>query len=82
MAVERIGTDPSSLSIYRSHGLTTIDDLDLTAGSVALVYALRGARGSFGVGPSASRLLPPLTRLRRVTRNLLPVGNVGPAARP
>src|SRR5438552_6052221 len=43
VAVERTGTDPSSLSIYRSHGLTSIDDLDLTACSVALVSALRGA---------------------------------------
>lgn len=70
VAVERSGTDPSSMSLFRSHGLATVDDLELTAGSVALVYALRGARGSFGLGPSASRVLPPLTRLRRTTRGL------------
>ncbi len=70
VAVERTGTDPSSLSLFRSHGLSTVDDLELTAGSVALVYALRGARGAFGLGPGATRLLPPLTRLRRTTRGL------------
>ena len=58
------------MSLFRSHGLSTVNDLELTAGSVAVVYALRGARGSFGVAPSASRLLPPLTRLRRTTRGL------------
>jgi copper transport outer membrane protein MctB len=70
VAVESTGTDPSSIPLFRSHGLTTVDDVDLTAGSVALVYALRGARGNFGVGSNATQLLPPLTRLRRATRNL------------
>ena len=70
VAAERTGTDPSSLSLFRSHGLSTVDDLELTAGSVALVYALRGARGAFGLDPGATRLLPPLTRLRRTTRGL------------
>jgi hypothetical protein len=78
VAVESTGTDPSSISLFRSHGLTTVDDLDLTAGQLALVYALRGARGSFGVGANAGRLLPPLARLRRATRGLVapPASNV------
>ncbi len=69
VAVEETGTDPSSITLFRSHGLTTVDDLDLTAGAVGLVYALRGAQGSFGVGTGAS-LVPPLARLRRTTRSL------------
>jgi copper transport outer membrane protein MctB len=65
VGVERTGADQSSLPLFHAHGLATVDDLDLTAGQVALVYALAGARGSFGVGPSATRLLPPLGRIAR-----------------
>jgi hypothetical protein len=83
VAVERSGTDPSSMPLFRSHGLSTVDDLEATAGSVGLIYALRGARGSFGLGPGASRLLPPLTRLRRTTRSLpVPPSLAGSPARP
>jgi hypothetical protein len=71
VGVERSGTDPSSIPLYRSHGLASVDDLDQTAGSVALVYALRGANGSYGVGTTANRLLPPLRRIRRETAQSL-----------
>jgi hypothetical protein len=67
VAVERTDTDPSSISLFRAHGLATVDNLDQTAGGVALVYALRGANGSYGVGPNANRLLPALGRVRRAT---------------
>lgn len=73
VGVETTSADPSSISLFRAHGLSTVDDLDLTPGPIALVYGLRGARGAFGVGPS-SRLLPPLARLRRTTRSLLDPG--------
>jgi hypothetical protein len=36
----------------------TVDDVDTTAGQIAAVLALAGAHGSFGTGPSATRLLP------------------------
>ena len=62
VGVEQTDADPSSMSLFHAHGLATVDDLDLTAGQLALVYALRGARGSFGVGTEATRLLPPLRR--------------------
>jgi hypothetical protein len=67
VGVERTDADPSSVSLFHSHGLATVDDLDLTAGQVALVSALLGAHGSFGVGNEATRLLPPLRRLVRPT---------------
>jgi hypothetical protein len=42
------------------HGLASVDDLDLTAGKTALVYALLGTEGGkFGVKRSADALLPP-----------------------
>ena len=71
MGVERTDADPSSMSLFHGHGLTTVDDLDLTSGQIALVYALRGARGSFGVGTEATRLLPPLRRILQPTEPAL-----------
>jgi Copper transport outer membrane protein, MctB len=37
-----------------------VDDIDRTAGKVALVYALAGASGHFGVKDTADSLLPDL----------------------
>jgi len=56
--VEPAGTDPSQVEWYRSRGLSSIDNIDTTAGQAALVFALGGARGSFGAGPQAGGLLP------------------------
>lgn len=61
VGVERTDADPSSIDFFDSQGLTTVDDIDLAAGGVALAYALRGAQGSFGVGEGAE-LVPPLLR--------------------
>lgn len=58
VGVEEADTDPSQTGFFRSLGVTTVDDVDLVAGRVALVYALRGATGSFGTRPDAEHLLP------------------------
>jgi hypothetical protein len=58
VGVETRDTDPSQVQFLREQGLTTVDDLDLVAGRAALVYALLGASGQFGVKESAGRLLP------------------------
>jgi hypothetical protein len=60
IGVERSDADPSSIEFLAASGLTTVDDIDLVAGRVAMVYALRGAQGSFGIGEDADELLPPL----------------------
>jgi len=60
VGVESTTTEPSSISFFQSNGLTTVDDIDNTAGQLALVLAIRGAEGSFGVKSSADRLLPEL----------------------
>jgi hypothetical protein len=61
VGVERTDADPSSIGFFEERGMTTVDDIDLTAGGVALDYALRGSKGSFGVGEGAE-LVPPLLR--------------------
>jgi hypothetical protein len=60
VGVESTATEPSSISFFQSNDLSTVDDIDNTAGEVAMVAALNGAEGSFGVKSSADRLLPEL----------------------
>lgn len=60
VGVESIGTEPSSISFLSSNGLSTVDDIDETAGEVSMVFGLLGAEGNFGVKGSADRLLPEL----------------------
>jgi hypothetical protein len=60
VGVEGTETEPSSISFFSSHDLSTVDDVDLISGQVAMVYALLGAEGNFGTKESADRLLPDL----------------------
>jgi hypothetical protein len=61
VGVESTTTEPSSISFFQSNNLSSVDDIDTTAGQLALVYALYGDEGSFGVKSSADRLLPDLS---------------------
>jgi hypothetical protein len=60
VGVEVTGSEPSSVSFFQSDDLSSVDDVDLTAGRLAMVFAMLGAEGSFGVKGSADRLLPDL----------------------
>jgi copper transport outer membrane protein MctB len=60
VGIETIATEPSSVSFFQSNDLASVDDVDLTAGRLATVFAMLGAEGSFGVKGSADRLLPDL----------------------
>ncbi len=60
VGVERSDADQSSVSLFDSHGLPTVDDLDLISGRVAMVFALLGADGNYGVKGTADQLLPDL----------------------
>lgn len=60
VGVETTNAEPSSISFFHGNDLSSVDDIDLTAGRVATVFALLGAEGSFGVKGSADRLLPDL----------------------
>jgi hypothetical protein len=59
VGVEKMETDPSQVPFMRSHDITSVDDLDLPEGKVALVWALLGPDGRYGRKPTAERLLPP-----------------------
>jgi Copper transport outer membrane protein, MctB len=60
VGVESATAEPSSISFFQANDLASVDDIDLTAGQLALVFSLLGAEGSFGVKGSADRLLPDL----------------------
>jgi hypothetical protein len=62
VGVESTTTEPSSISFFQANNLSSVDDVDTTAGQLALVYALNGEEGSFGVKSSADRLLPNLSQ--------------------
>ena len=60
VGVETSTAEPSSITFFQSNDLTSVDDVELTAGQLALVFSLLGAEGSFGIKGSADRLLPDL----------------------
>lgn len=60
VGVETSTDDSSSISFFQTSGLASVDDIDLPAGKLAMVFALLGADGSFGVKGSADQLLPDL----------------------
>jgi hypothetical protein len=58
VGVELTDTQPSEVSWFKGHKLSSVDDLDGQAGQAALLYALAGNAGSFGVKTTADSLLP------------------------
>lgn len=60
VGVETSTAEPSSIGFFQGNDLSSVDDLEMTAGQLALVFSMLGAEGSFGVKGSADRLLPDL----------------------
>jgi hypothetical protein len=60
VGVETSSVEPSSISFFQGNDLSSVDDVEMPAGKLAMVFALLGAEGSFGVKGSADRLLPDL----------------------
>ncbi|MHB8533577.1 MAG: copper transporter [Solirubrobacteraceae bacterium] len=58
VGVELVGSEPSRIAWYKAQKISSVDDLDRAAGRAALVYALSGSHGSFGVKATADSLLP------------------------
>jgi hypothetical protein len=60
VGIETSTAEPSSISFFQGNDLSSVDDVETSAGQVALVFSMLGAEGSFGVKGSADRLLPDL----------------------
>ncbi len=58
VGVETSGTNRSQVPWFKSRSMSSVDDLDEPAGQAALIYALAGDKGSFGVKSTADSLLP------------------------
>ena len=58
VGVETSDTEPSQIGFYDNHGLSSVDSVDLVGGQAALVLALDGERGRFGLKDSADEPLP------------------------
>jgi hypothetical protein len=58
VGVELSSTEPSQVPWYESRNVSSVDDLDATAGQAALIYSLIGSRGAYGTKPTADSLLP------------------------
>jgi hypothetical protein len=56
--VEALDTEPSQVRFFESRRISSVDSVDLESGQLALVYALGGAQGKFGVKSGADTFLP------------------------
>jgi hypothetical protein len=60
VGIEQRDSDPSFVSWYRDHDMSSVDNVDEAAGRAALVFVLGGSDGAFGRRSSAQALLPPV----------------------
>jgi hypothetical protein len=60
VGIERRASEPSQVGWYRDHDMSSVDNVDETAGRAALVFVLAGSDGSFGRKDSAQGVLPPV----------------------
>jgi hypothetical protein len=61
VGVELAAADASWVADYRARGLSSVDDVDTTAGRVALAVLLAGGRpGHYGVKDTAEAVVPPI----------------------
>jgi hypothetical protein len=58
VGVELSTTEPSQIPWFKGRKISSVDDLDAPAGQAALLYALAGNSGDFGVKSTADSLLP------------------------
>lgn len=61
--VEESGAAYSFMKEYQKKGIATVDNIDTAPGQLALVYAISGSPGNYGVKSSAGALLPDLNRV-------------------
>jgi hypothetical protein len=82
VGVELSNTEPSQVPWYKSQDISSVDDLDALAGQAALIYALAGARGAYGIKSTADSLLPNVAARPPSRRPLQPRRRPAGTARP
>ena len=69
VGVEESDSALSCVGTFKKHGLSSVDDLDTTAGRLALAVVLAGGQaGHYGIKPAADDLLPPVEPVRTTAR--------------
>jgi hypothetical protein len=58
VGVELSSSERSQVPWYQGKGISSVDDVDRTAGQAALIYALTGSHGAYGSKATADSLLP------------------------
>jgi hypothetical protein len=56
VGVEEQSTDPSQVGWYKDHKMSSVDSVDLPGGQLALVFAIGGQKGNYGVKDGATPL--------------------------
>lgn len=56
--VEEANVPFSYMKEYQKFGISTVDNIDTTPGQLALISAMNGRPGNYGIKPTAKRLLP------------------------
>lgn len=60
VGIETSDAEPGAIDFFSAHNISSVDNVDQVAGRLALVLALNGAQGSFGIKETADSLLPDL----------------------
>lgn len=63
VAAEQSEVPYSSIAHYKTKGITTVDNIETPLGQIALVYALDGMPGHYGVKETAEKILPDLNEI-------------------
>lgn len=58
VGVETSTVKNSYMNGYQGLGISTVDDIDLVAGRIALILVLSGQSGHYGIKPTAKQMLP------------------------
>ena len=69
IGIEKHNVNYSYMDSYNTFGITTVDNVDMIMGKVALILAMEGKPGSYGIKPTAKSLIPitmeTLNKIRR-----------------
>lgn len=58
IGIEKHDVDYSYMGSYNNFGITTVDNVDMIMGKVALILAMEGMPGNYGIKPTAKTLIP------------------------
>lgn len=58
IGVEKSDVNYSYMESYKNLGITTVDNVDMTLGKVAMILAMEGIDGNYGIKSTAKSILP------------------------